>query len=130
MPERKGFRQLIIQSSYVKIIQQHGGCMKPRLLPMLAIGLLGAEMDVTLADDSTAEQKTGSTINEPPMKDTIKGTLMRKEVVYLIVQEDNNGGVQRIHVDKSTKLDKVMPGDRIKASMTKQGYATAVERSK
>lgn len=38
--------------------------------------------------------------------DTIKGTLMRKEPEYYFIQ-DKNGEMQRIHVDKSTKLDKV-----------------------
>ena len=105
--------------------------MKPITISMLVIGfgLLGAEIGMTYTADSTAEQKTSSTINERPMKATIKGTLMRKEVGYLFVQEDDNGGVQRIHVDKRTKLDKVMPGDRIKASVTEQGHATTVERT-
>ena len=103
--------------------------MKSRLISILVIGLLGAEIDMTYAADSTAEQETSSTVNERPMKDMIKGTLMRKDVGYLIIQEDNNGGVQRIHIDKSTKLDKVMPGDRIKASVTEKGHATTVERA-
>jgi len=104
--------------------------MRPRLSFLLIIGLFGTGTDLAYAGKATLEQKTSPTINERPMKDTITGTLMRKDAGYLIVQEENNGGVQRIQVDKNTKLDKVMPGDKIKASVTEQGRATAVERAK
>jgi hypothetical protein len=97
---------------------------------MLVIGLLGSEIAMTYAVEPQAEKIVSPTINERLTKDTIKGTLMRKEAEYYFIQEDNNGGVQRIHVDKSTKLDKVMPGDMIKAYVTENGHATTVERAK
>jgi len=34
----------------------------------------------------------------------------------------------RLHVDGSTKLDKVIPGDRVKAYITDSGHTTTLQR--
>ena len=52
---------------------------------------------------------------------------MRKKGEYYYIR-DNDGVVQRIHVDKSTKLDKVMTGDMVKAYVTAQGHTTTLQR--
>ncbi|MDC8451079.1 MAG: hypothetical protein LV473_22410, partial [Nitrospira sp.] len=57
----------------------------------------------------------------------LKGTLMRTEGEYYYIK-DNDGKEQKIHVDKSTKLDKVLPGDMVKAYVTDQGHTTTLER--
>lgn len=41
---------------------------------------------------------------------------------------DNDGVLHRIHVDKSTKLDKVLPGDRVEVYVTDQGHITTLPR--
>ncbi|MDK2743457.1 MAG: hypothetical protein NDI90_11120 [Nitrospira sp. BO4] len=38
------------------------------------------------------------------------------------------GVLQKVHVDKSTKLDTVKTGDVVKAYVTEQGHATTLQR--
>ena len=42
--------------------------------------------------------------------------------------KDTDGKETRIHVDKSTKLDKVVVGDKVKAYITDQGHTTTLQR--
>ncbi len=41
--------------------------------------------------------------------------------------KDNDGKEHKIHVDKSTKLDQVVPGDMVKAYVTDQGHTTTLQ---
>jgi hypothetical protein len=43
--------------------------------------------------------------------------------------KDNDGKEHKIHVDKSTKLDSVRPGDLVKAYVTDQGHTTTLQRA-
>ena len=67
------------------------------------------------------------TIKERLTKDTIQGTLMNVEGSYYFIK-DSDGKQHKIHVDKSTKLDKVLPGDMVKAYVTDQGHTTTLQR--
>ncbi len=73
------------------------------------------------------EKEASPTIKERLTKDTIKGTLMNIEGEYYSIK-DNDGKEHKIHVDKSTKLDSVRPGDMVKAYVTDQGHTTILER--
>ena len=44
------------------------------------------------------------------------------------VVRDNGGKLIRMHVDKSTKLDKVVEGDKVKAYVTEEGHTTTLQR--
>jgi hypothetical protein len=101
--------------------------MKTRMLFMLVVGLLISGLGVTYAADSLAEKDASPTIKERLTKDTIKGTLMNIEGEYYSIK-DNDGKEHKIHVDKSTKLDKVLPGDKVKAYVTDQGHTTTLQR--
>lgn len=103
--------------------------MKSGLVAMLMMGVLGAGMDIADANDAMAEKEASPTIKERLTKDTIKGTLMNIEGEYYAIKDDD-GKVHRIHVDKSTKLDKVMAGDMVKAYVTDQGHTTTLQRDK
>ncbi|UVT20322.1 MAG: hypothetical protein H8K03_21555 [Nitrospira sp.] len=100
--------------------------MKTIILSMIAVGLLGSGIGMTYATDSMAEKEASPTIKERLTKDTILGTLMKKEGEYYFIQTDS--GLQKIHVDKSTKLDTVKTGDVVKAYVTEQGHATTLQR--
>ena len=52
---------------------------------------------------------------------------MRKEGEYYYIK-DTKGVVQKIHVDKSTKSDKVITGDVVTAYVTDQGHTTTLQR--
>lgn len=108
--------------------------MKARILSILVVGLLGSGLGTAYSDDPIAEKKANPTINERVTRDTItgtltrkEGTLMRKKGEYYYIR-DNDGVVQRIHVDKSTKLDEVMTGDLVKAYVTDQSHTTTLQR--
>jgi len=60
-------------------------------------------------------------------KDTVKGTLMSMQGEYYSIK-DTDGRETKVHVDKSTKLDKVMVGDKIKAYITDKGHTTTLLR--
>ena len=101
--------------------------MKTGILSILVVGLLSSGPGVTYAADPMAEKEASPTIKERLTKDTIKGTLMSVEGEYYSIK-DTDGKVHRVHVDKSTKLDKVVPGDLVKAYVTDQGHTTTLQR--
>ena len=101
--------------------------MKIGLLPMIVVGLLSSGLGMTYAADSLAEKEATPTIKERLTKDTIKGTLMTIKGEYYSIK-DTDGKEHMIHVDKSTKLDFVRPGDMVKAYVTDQGHTTTLQR--
>jgi hypothetical protein len=101
--------------------------MKRGLISMLMMGLMGSGIGLTYACDPMAAKEASPTIKERLTKDTIEGTLMKIEGEYYAIK-DNDGEVYKIHVDKSTKLDKVMPGDMVKAYVTDVGHTTTLQR--
>lgn len=96
-------------------------------IAMLTVGLLGSGLSMTYAADPMAEKEATPTIKERLTKDSIKGTLMNIEGEYYTIKDDN-GSVHKIHVDKSTKLDKVVAGDMVKAYVTDKGHTTTLQR--
>ena len=101
--------------------------MKTGVMLMLMVGLLGTGMGVTYAADPMAEKEASPTMKERLTKDTIKGTLMSIQGEYYVIR-DTDGVQHKIHVDKSTKLDKVVAGDKVKAYVTDQGHTTTLQR--
>ena len=99
------------------------------MLSMLTVGLLGSGMGIAYSADPMAEKEASPTIKERLTKDTIKGTLMNITGEYYYIKDDD-GKQQKIHVDKSTKLDTVKPGDQVKAYVTDQGHTTTLQRDK
>lgn len=73
------------------------------------------------------EKEATPSMSERLMKDAIKGTLMKTEGEYYQIR-NTDGELVRVHVDKSTKLDKVMEGDMVKAYVTDQGHVTTLQR--
>ena len=101
--------------------------MKTGMIVMLMVGLLGSGVGVTYAADPMTEKEASPTIKERLTKDTIKGTLMKIEGEYYVIK-DTDGVQHKIHVDKSTKLDKVVAGDMVKAYVTDKGHTTTLQR--
>jgi hypothetical protein len=52
---------------------------------------------------------------------------MRMEGEYYWIK-DTDGKETKIHVDTSTKLDKLVTGDKVKAYITDKGHATTLQR--
>jgi hypothetical protein len=101
---------------------------------MLVVGVLGSGLGMAYSSNPIPGKEADPTLEERLTQDTItgtltrkEGTLMRKEGEYYYIR-DNGGVVQRIHVDKRTKLDKVRTGDLVKAYVTDQGHTTTLQR--
>lgn len=94
------------------------------LTMMIVFGLTAAAQ----AANPVGEKEVSPTLNERLTKNTIKGTVMRTEGEFVWIQA-NDGIEHKIHVDKSTKMDKVVKGDLVKAYVTDQGHTTTLERT-
>ncbi len=80
-----------------------------------------------LAADPMKDKEASPSIKERLTKDAVTGTLLKQDGEYYTIT-DNDGKQHRVHVDKSTKLDKVVEGDLVKAYITDQGHATTLQR--
>jgi hypothetical protein len=98
-----------------------------RILFGLTVVILGFGAGIVGAADPMAEKEAKPTLGERITKDTVKGTLMRVDGEYYWVK-DTDGKEIRLHVDASTKLDKVVKGDKVKAYITDQGHTTTLQR--
>src|SRR5262245_60102706 len=80
------------------------------------------------AANPMADKEASPTIKERITKDTVQGTLMKIDGEYYWIK-DNDGKERKVHVDKSTKMDKVVVGDMVKAYVTDQGHTTTLQRA-
>jgi hypothetical protein len=96
-------------------------------LSVLVAAMLGFGAGIAGATDPMADKEAKPTLGERITKDTVKGTLMRVAGEYYWVK-DTDGKETKIHVDASTKLDKVVTGDKVKAYVTDQGHTTTLQR--
>jgi len=94
---------------------------------ILTIVILGFGAGIVEAANPMSDKEAKPTLGERFTKGTIKGTLMKMEGEYIWIK-DTDGKESRIHVDKSTKLDKVVVGDTVKAYITDQGHTTTLQR--
>ena len=79
------------------------------------------------AADPMGEKEASPSMGERLTKDAVKGTLMKIDGEYYVIK-DNDGKQHKVHVDKSTKLDKVVAGDKVKAFVTDEGHVTTLQR--
>ena len=96
-------------------------------LMFLTIVALGFGVGIVGAADPMSDKEAKPTIGERLTKDTVKGTLMSMQGEYYLIK-DTDGRETKVHVDKSTKLDKVMVGDKVKAYITDKGHTTTLLR--
>lgn len=79
------------------------------------------------SDSSMSKREAKPAMSERMSNEAVKGQLVRSDGDYLWIREDGGKEV-RVHVDDRTKMDKVMPGDQVKAYITENGHATTVQR--
>ena len=96
-------------------------------LSILTVMILGFGAGIVGAADPMSDKEAKPTLGERFTKDTIKGTLMKMDGEYYSIK-DTDGKESKIHVDKSTKLDKVVVGDKVKAYVTDKGHTTTLQR--
>ena len=98
------------------------------MLSLLAIVIMSFGFGSVQAADPMSDKEASPTMKERLTKDAVKGTLMKMEGEYYWIK-DNDGKETKIHVDKSTKLDKVVVGDKVKAYITDKGHTTTLQRA-
>ena len=81
----------------------------------------------SFADDPMSKKEATPDLKERLTKDAVKGTLMRMDGENYWIKDDDGKEI-RIHVDTSTKMDKVVKGDRVKAYITDKGHTTTLQR--
>jgi hypothetical protein len=91
------------------------------------IVVLSFSAGTVLAADPMKEKEAKPSMGERLTKDAVKGTLMKIDGEYYVIQ-NTDGEQVRVHVDKSTKLDKVVEGDKVKAYVTDKGHVTTLQR--
>jgi hypothetical protein len=101
--------------------------MKTLMLALFVTGLLSVGIGLAGAADPMSDKEATPTLKERIMKDAVKGTLMKVEGEFYWIKDDD-GKVTKVHVDKSTKLDKVVEGDKVKAYITDKGHTTTLQR--
>lgn len=99
-----------------------------RIIGLFAVLIaLGLQSSPVGAADPMKDKEATPTIKERLTKDAVTGTLMKVDGEYYMIK-DSDGKQHRLHVDKSTKLDKVVEGDMVKAYTTDQGHVTTLQR--
>lgn len=96
----------------------------------LVLGLAftaGMALPIALAGDPMADKEAKPAMKERLMEKAVKGDLLRVDGEQYIVR-DSDGKEVRLHVDQTTKMDKVIPGDKVKAYITDQGHVTTLQR--
>jgi len=84
---------------------------------------------MAIAADPMKEKEASPSMGERLTQDAVKGTLMKMSGEYYTIK-DTDGKEHKVHVDKSTKLDKVVEGDMVKAYVTDKGHVTTLQRDK
>ncbi|MGH7231455.1 MAG: hypothetical protein ACREJU_08875 [Nitrospiraceae bacterium] len=79
------------------------------------------------SDSAVSKRDAKPAMSERLSNEAVKGHLVRVDGDYLWIKEDGGKEV-RVHVDDRTKMDKVVPGDQVKAYITENGHATTVQR--
>ena len=103
--------------------------MRRLLGAFVILSAVSFSMGIVLAADPMKEKEASPTLGERITKDAIKGTLMKKSGEFYTIK-DNDGMEHKVHVDKSTKLDTVAEGDKVKAYVTEKGHVTTLQRDK
>jgi hypothetical protein len=101
--------------------------MKRMVLSFAAVALFFG-VGLAQAANPMSDKEASPSMSERITKDTVKGTLMKMDGEYYTIK-DNDGKETKIHVDKSTKMDKVMVGDHVKAYITDKGHTTTLQRA-
>ena len=102
--------------------------MKKLVLSIILTLIAGVGVGmVAWADDPMSKKEARPDLKERLFKDSVKGTLMKTEGESYWIKDDD-GKETKIHVDMSTKMDKVIVGDKVKAFLTEKGHATTLQR--
>jgi hypothetical protein len=121
-------RSITPGGDFIQQIPQNEERMKTLVLAVIcAVVALGTGSGIVRAADSMADKEAKPTLGERVTNATVKGTLMNMAGEYYSIK-DSAGKEIKLHVDASTKLDKVMVGDKVKAYVADGGHITTLQR--
>lgn len=102
-----------------------------RLVVTLFAMMIALSLDAGLvvATDSQIEQDATPSMGNRLISQTVTGRLVKieGEDYWIQVADDQ---VTRVHVDRSTKVEKVAEGEKVKASVNDERHATTLQRDK
>lgn len=101
--------------------------MKRTVEMLLVAALISGGGGIAFAANPMEEKEATPSIGERLTKDAINGTLMKMDGEYYSIR-NTDGELVKVHVDKSTKLDKVVEGDMVKAYVTDKNHVTTLQR--
>ena len=104
-----------------KISRSNLGLAWSCLIALLVVGVGGC------ASDQSSRRAAKPDLSERLSKSAVSGEVATVGSDYLTIRQAN-GELQRVHVDESTKMDRVTKGDRVKAYTESSGHATTVQR--
>jgi hypothetical protein len=102
--------------------------MRHLLVSLILFMAMGSWTAAVEAANPMSDKEASPTLSERLTKDAISGTLMKMEGEYYWIK-DTDGKETKVHVDKSTKIDKVVVGDQVKAYVTDRGHTTTLQRA-
>jgi hypothetical protein len=97
-----------------------------RMLALAVLVVAGA-VGTAQAADPMKEKEASPSMKERIMEDAVKGTVLKVDANTISIR-DEDGKEVKLHIDSSTKMDKVMSGDHVKAYHTEQGHVTTLKR--
>ena len=91
----------------------------------LAVMLTGPSLGLNA--DPMAGREAEPRLKERLMEETVNGDVLRVAGEHIVIR-DTDGKEVRLHADQTSKMDKVMPGDHVKAWIAEKGHVTTLKR--
>jgi hypothetical protein len=107
--------------------EEHMTYMRSTFTVALLLGMLGPGGVQVQAENPMSDKEATPAMKERLLEKTVKGDVLRIDGEQLVVR-DSDGKEVRLHMDHTTKMDKVVPGDKIKAYFTEKGHVTTLQR--
>ena len=83
---------------------------------------------VGCAKTAVEKRAAAPDLSERIKRDAITGEVTGVGTNYVAIQQVT-GETTRVRVDDNTKMDHLMKGDRVKAYVTEDGYASTIQRT-
>ena len=98
------------------------------LLLVMAVGMAFNVSLVSCAKTAVEKRAAKPDVGERLKREAITGEITGVGTNYVTVQQVN-GEVMRVRVDDNTKMDNVIKGNKVKAYVTDDGYASTIQRT-
>jgi hypothetical protein len=97
---------------------------------MIALMIAGVGLSLSVvgcAKNASEKRAASPTVAERLMQDSVIGKVHDIGVKHVSIRDDA-GEIRRVRVDDQTKMDQVSIGDRVKAYVSDDGYASTIHR--